>query len=217
MFVSKDKIVYLGVLGEGFSGKSDQEVVFCFEGMDHRSSFFSIGLAPGVSESHEPCGGDDGGGYFIAGAGSEDGFEASSDGGLLVEGIAVCDEEFFALSVDGEGLERDVDAEFLGEVVGDPQVVVAGQEGDGYSLVGHLGELSEGSGVSFGYDVFPFEEEVEDIADQEEFLAVVLDILEPLDEISFSLLWCLGAKLESEVYVGCEVDGHGVGLLISFQ
>ena len=116
----------------------------------------------------------------------EDAFQSVVRFVHLGKSVAVADEQQLAIYLELSGLSISLDSKFLFQIVEHPHIVVAGEKMYLHPAVGEFGQLAEHTHEASRHHMFVRKPEIEDVAEQEKFVAVGFHLVEPAHEIGFA-------------------------------
>ena len=119
--------------------------------------------------------------------------------------IAVADEKRLAAQQIGLRQAMHGNAQFVGEVVAHPHIVVAGEEGDGQARIGEFGELSLKPDEPLRNGVPVFKPEIEHVAHQKQRGGIGLNLIEPAHHGLFAFT-AEGGRRGAKVKIGGKID-----------
>ena len=130
-------------------------------------------------------------------------------GKVLTKLISVGDENGMTLGLDGDGSTRQIEADLVGQIPSDPDVVVAGQAHDAKPALYGCIQFEDDAGTGGGNRAFVFEPEIEEITDDVERIRLGPYVSQERDEGVFLLTRVPPGNRFTQMDVGYEVDGFG--------
>ena len=101
--------------------------------------------------------------------------------------IAMIEQESVIANLLGDGARHHLDAEFGGQIVENPYIVIAGNPSYGNSRVGKFGKFAEKSHKTPWHHIAVFKPIVDDVAEEIDAFSRVLDGLQPTHHAAFAL------------------------------
>ncbi len=206
--VAEDEVVDVGVGGEVFGGELNERFSVGAAVRVGHGVEASVLFAPAKGERDGPSG-VDGGKELLAEAVAEQGAEKPEARRIFADSVAMGDEEFFAVKLGGYYAVDHLDAQFAGEIVENPYVVVPYEPSDFYAGVSQLGKAAEETGKAAGHHVAVLKPEVEHVADEVDSFGIFGHVAQAAHDAPLGLVG--GGKVcSAEMQVAEKVGGFSV-------
>lgn len=101
--------------------------------------------------------------------------------------IAMIEQESVITNLLGDGARHHLNAQFGGQIVENPYIVIAGNPSDGNARVGKFGKFSEKAHKAPRHHIAVFKPIIDDVAEEIDALSRVLDGLQPTHHAAFAL------------------------------